>query len=46
MFFLLVHKKAQETVPNHAKLPLEKFIPAEELKDELHKFITSSIYMK
>lgn len=31
MFSLLVHKKAQETAPTHAQLPLEKIIPAEEL---------------
>lgn len=34
MFSQLVHKKAQETVPSYAKLPLEKIVPAEELKDQ------------
>lgn len=34
MFSLWVHKKAQETAPTHAKLPLEKIISAEELEHQ------------
>lgn len=34
MFSLLVRKKPQETAPPHAKLPLEKIIPAEELQHQ------------
>jgi len=34
MFSLLVHKKSEETAATHAKLPLEKMLPAEELQHQ------------
>lgn len=34
MFTLLVYSKAQETALTHTKLPLEKIVPAEELRHQ------------